>query len=61
MNVPPQTTAEEPAEAAAPHYSGPLMTAEDFMTLTIGDEVVVGSARGEGSAIYEQSDVAPEG
>ncbi|MEJ8567745.1 hypothetical protein [Elongatibacter sediminis] len=58
--IPPQTTAEELAEVTAPHYSGPLLTAEDFMTVTIGDEIVIGSARGEGTAEYEKSDVAPE-
>ncbi len=56
--IPPQTTGAELADLTAPHYDGQLLTADDFMTITIGDEITVGTARGEGTQIYEQSDVA---
>lgn len=55
--IPPQTTGDELAEQTRPHYQGPLITAEDFMTLTIGDELKVGTSRGGGTQIYEQSEV----
>lgn len=55
--IPPQTTAEDLQRETAPYYSGALLTAEDFMTLTIGDEIVQGTQRMGGTHIFEKSDV----
>jgi ribonuclease Z len=38
-------------------YSGDMMVAEDLMTLTIGEEIAVGRAGGEGSDIFTESEV----
>ena len=56
--IPPETTGEELAELTQPYYHGPLTTAEDFMTLTIGNEISIGQSRGEGTCNYENSDAA---
>jgi hypothetical protein len=37
-----------------------MIVAEDLMTLTIGDEIIVGRAEGEGTDIFTQADVVDE-
>ncbi len=41
-------------------YDGPMMVAEDLMTLTIGDEITVGRAEGGGTDIFTEADVVDE-
>ncbi len=53
--IPPELTAEEILSAT--DYSGPMMVAEDLMTLSIGDEITSGVAGGEGTDIFTQADV----
>jgi ribonuclease Z len=55
--IPPQTTGEELARATAPFYDGQLLTAEDFMTITIGDEIVVRENVRGGESVFEKSGV----
>ena len=40
-------------------YDGDMLVAEDLMTLTIGDEIVVGRSEG-GTDIFTESDVVDE-
>lgn len=58
--IPPQTTGEELEAATRPYYQGPLTTAEDFMTITIGDTITVEHASPAGTEIFEQSAVVPD-
>jgi ribonuclease Z len=58
--IPPQTTGEELDTETKPYYQGPLMTAEDFMTITIGDTIAIGHANPEGTEVFEKSTVVPE-
>ena len=44
----------------ATDYDGPLLVAEDLMTLTIGDEIVVGIAGGAGTKIFTEADVVDQ-
>ena len=41
-------------------YSGEMLVAEDLMTLTIGDEIVVGRAEGLGTDIFTEADVVDQ-
>lgn len=41
-------------------YGGRMLVAEDLMTLTIGDEIVVGRAEGAGTDIFTEADVVDE-
>lgn len=56
--IPPEITAEE--LLALTDYDGQMMVAHDLMTLTIGDEIVVGRAEGEGTDIFTEADVVDE-
>ncbi len=51
--IPPDTTAEELAEETRPGYQGALATAHDLMTITIGDEIVIGDTAHEGHHVFE--------
>lgn len=53
--IPPQTTAEELRAAARPFYDGPLVTAFDLMTLTIGRQIDVSLAPRRDGELFEQS------
>jgi hypothetical protein len=44
--IPPQTTADELRAATRPFYDGPLVTAFDLMTLTIGRHLTGWRERG---------------
>jgi hypothetical protein len=53
--IPPQTTSDELRAATKPFYDGPLLTAFDRMTLTIGDQIDVGIAPMRDREVYEES------
>lgn len=53
--IPPQTTADELRAATRPYYDGPLVTAFDLMTLTIGRHIEVGLAPRRDGDVFEQS------
>jgi len=53
--IPPQTTADELRAATRPFYDGPLVTAFDLMTLTIGRHLEVGMAPRRDGELFEQS------
>jgi len=53
--IPPQTTADELRAATRPFYDGPLVTAFDLMTLTIGRHIEVGLAPRRDGDVFEQS------
>ena len=55
--IPPDITAEELMAKTRPDYSGPLVVAHDLMTITIGDEIEFGTAKNEGTDVFEESDV----
>jgi ribonuclease Z len=38
-------------------YDGPMLVAEDLMTLTIGDKITTGHAGGTGTDIFTEADV----
>jgi len=40
--IPPQTTSEELSRLTRPSYKGPLTTAFDLMTLSVGDQIEIG-------------------
>lgn len=40
--IPPQTSGEELSALTRPYYAGPLVTAFDLMTMTIGDQIEIG-------------------
>ena len=56
--IPPELTSEQLLSAT--DYDGPLLVAEDLMTLTIGDEIVVGRAGGSGTNIFTEADVVDQ-
>ena len=41
-------------------YDGEMLVAEDLMTLTIGDEIIVGRAEGAGTDIFTDADVVDQ-
>ena len=53
--IPPELTAEEILDAT--DYDGPMLVAEDLMTLSIGDEITSGMAGGAGTDIFTEADV----
>ena len=55
--IPPEIQSDELLDMT--DYGGDMLVAEDLMTLTIGDEIVVGRATG-GTAIFTESDVVEE-
>ncbi len=58
--IPPDTTARQLAEETKPYFDGRLVTAEDFMTITISDEIVVGKNTGEGTRKFEKARVVED-
>ena len=55
--IPPDTNADELAAETRPYYKGPVITGEDFMTITIGKEITIGEQRLGGTQVFEQSRV----
>jgi ribonuclease Z len=56
--IPPELTSEEILSAT--EYDGPMLVAEDLMTLTIGDEISIGTAEGAGTDIFTEADVVDQ-
>ena len=56
--IPPELTSEQITEAT--DYDGPMLVAEDLMTLTIGDEITVGIAGDSGTNIFTEADVVDQ-
>ena len=56
--IPPEITSDE--LLGLTDYDGNMLVAEDLMTLTIGDEIVVGRAGGQGTDIFTEADVVDE-
>ena len=55
--IPPDISAEELLAKTRPGYSGSMVVAHDLMTITIGDEIEFGTAKNEGTEVFEESDV----
>ena len=55
--IPPDTAATDLAAATKPFYKGPLAVAHDYMTITIGAEIVVGERARYENLIFEKSRV----
>ncbi|WEK46307.1 MAG: MBL fold metallo-hydrolase [Candidatus Andeanibacterium colombiense] len=55
--IPPDTDGKELAEETRPFYKGPLVTGEDFMTISIGKEITIGEQPHGGTHVFEQSRV----
>lgn len=53
--IPPQTTSEELSALTRPYYTGPLVSAFDLMTLTIGDEIEIGRQDTQSDTVFEHS------
>jgi ribonuclease Z len=53
--IPPQTTGEELSALTRPYYSGPLTTAFDLMTLSIGDQIEIGRRAPKDRQSFEAS------
>jgi ribonuclease Z len=56
--IPPEISAEE--LLGLTDYNGRMMVAHDLMTLTIGDEIIIGQAGGTGTDIFTDADVVDE-
>jgi len=56
--IPPEMKSEE--LLGMTDYDGEMLVAEDLMTLTIGDDIVVGRAEGAGTDIFTEADVVDE-
>lgn len=56
--IPPEIGADELLPMT--NYDGPMLVAEDLMTLTIGDDIVVGRAEGAGTDIFTEADVVDQ-
>ena len=56
--IPPEITSEE--LLGLTDYDGNMMVAEDLMTLTIGDAIIVGRAEGAGTDIFTEADVVDQ-
>ena len=53
--IPPELTAEQILNET--DYQGPMLVAEDLMTMSIGDEITTGVATGRGTDIFTEADV----
>lgn len=53
--IPPQTTGEELSALTRPYYNGPLTTAFDLMTLSIGDQIEIGRRAPQDGQTFENS------
>jgi ribonuclease Z len=55
--IPPDTDPTELTAETRPIYKGPLTVAEDFMTITIGKTITVGTQARSGTQIFEKASV----
>ena len=53
--IPPETTGEELSALTRPYYKGPLVTAFDMMTLTVGDQIEIGKREDRSGSSFEAS------
>ena len=53
--IPPQTTGEELSELTRPYYKGPLVSAFDLMTMSVGDQIEVGKRDRQSGRAFENS------
>ncbi len=58
--IPPDTTGEQLVAETKPYYQGPVTTAEDFMTITIGAGIVIGEQARSGTHVFEKSSVVKD-
>nr|WP_047168651.1 MBL fold metallo-hydrolase [Sphingomonas sp. Y57] len=58
--IPPDTDVAELTSETRPSYKGPLTVAEDFMTITIGDRIVIGEQPRSGTHIFEKATVVQD-
>ncbi len=56
--IPPEITSEE--LLGLTDYDGEMVVAHDLMTLTIGDEIIVGHVENRGSDIFTEADVVDQ-
>ena len=56
--IPPELTAEKIVDAT--DYDGPMLVAEDLMTLIIGDEIKLGVTGGSGTNIFTEANVVDQ-
>jgi len=56
--IPPELTSDQILDVT--DYNGPMLVAEDLMTLTIGDEITLGVAGGSGTNIFTEADVVDQ-
>jgi ribonuclease Z len=55
--IPPDVTSEDLIAATKPFYSGPLTVANDLMTITIGDDILIGQRKVAEGDVFEKSSV----
>ncbi|MET1755709.1 MBL fold metallo-hydrolase [Novosphingobium sp. RD2P27] len=53
--IPPQTTGEYLSALTRPYYKGPLVSAFDLMTLTVGEQIEVGRRENQASRVFEDT------
>ena len=53
--IPPETTGKELQQITRQYYDGPVLGAEDFMTITIGDTITVGQSLHQGTSAFLDS------
>lgn len=58
--IPPQTTGEELSAMTRPYYSGPLVSAFDLMTMTIGEEIEIGKRESQTHISFEDTRAVQE-
>lgn len=56
--IPPEISSDELLDMT--DYSGRMVVARDLMTLTIGDEIIIGQAGGSGTDIFTDADVVDD-
>lgn len=56
--IPPEISSDE--LLGMTDYSGRMVVARDLMTLTIGDEIIIGQAGGSGTDIFTDADVVDD-
>ena len=58
--IPPQTTGEELSAMTRPYYSGPLVSAFDLMTMTIGEDIEIGKRESQTHISFEDTKAVQE-
>jgi hypothetical protein len=55
--IPPDTSSEDLTVATKPFYDGPLKVANDLMTISVDDEIVVDQVKIGARDVFEKSSV----